>query len=311
MNWLNTSARWPSRGELLRGGPRARRPWPSRRRRTPRRPGPASRLSCRSRVSDRKIASRCSVEVVEEAEHGLPLALEVGLVDRAVPRGQHHLEDLLLLGRQVARDVLLGAAQQERPDPPAEPRRAPPRSPSRSTGLATVSGEALRPRVEPGRHDRQQRPQLHQPVLHRRAGQRQPERYVEPPHGLVGLALVVLDGLRLVEDQAAPGPGDVLVGLLEPEQRVGGDHHVGALAERRRATARAGPGTRVTTRTSRPGVKRGGLARPGRRRRWSARPPGTAPAPCARACATSARVCSVLPSPMSSARIPPSPDCHR
>ncbi len=178
------------------------------------------------------------VEVVDEAEHGLTLALQVGVVDPAVPGSQAYVEHLLLLLGELRGHEVLGAAQHERPDPAPEPLEG-----LRVTEALDRVGdqldEALRVGVQARRHDRQQRPQLHQPVLHGRAGQRDPEGYVEAADRLVGLAEVVLHGLRLVEHQTAPLEGEVVVGL-HPVERVGGDHQVGAVAQlgQRRAAAR-------------------------------------------------------------------------
>ena len=71
-------------------------------------------------------------------------------------------------------------------------------------GPRVVLAEPLGVREQPGRGDRQQRPQLHQVVLHRRAGDRDLERRRHPARALVRLGLVVLDVLGLVEEQ--PGP---------------------------------------------------------------------------------------------------------
>ena len=120
VNWLKTRARCPS-ATSSRAGRRSASILP---RRTSgvarRRPARGRRLSCRSRVSDRKIANRLRVDVVDQAEHLLPLALQVRLVDAAVPRVQLDLQHLLLLRRQVGGDLLLGAAQHERPDAAAQ-----------------------------------------------------------------------------------------------------------------------------------------------------------------------------------------------
>jgi hypothetical protein len=171
------------------------------------------------------------VEVLDEAQHGLPLPLQVGLVDAPVSWRQRHLEDLLLLRWQVRGHDLLGPPQQERPDPFAEPFEGG-RVAESLDRVRDQLGETLGVRVQAGGDDREQGPQLHQPVLHRRPGQREPERYVEAPHALVRLAVVVLHGLGLVEHQPAPGLRDVVVGL-EPEQGVRRHDHVGLRGHRR------------------------------------------------------------------------------
>ena len=78
-------------------------------------------------------------------------------------------------------------------------------SPPFSIGLAHSSLNSAGRGCSPGRHDRQQRPQVHQRVLERRAGDRELRPRGEPPHRLVGLGLVVLHELRLVEHDGAPG----------------------------------------------------------------------------------------------------------
>ena len=85
--------------------------------RTARPPDEASRLSCRSRVSDRKISKRFFGHVVDQAEDLLPLPLQVGLIHVAVLRIHLQLDDLFLLRRQVLRDLLLGPAEHQRPNP--------------------------------------------------------------------------------------------------------------------------------------------------------------------------------------------------
>ena len=165
------------------------------------------------------------VEVAQQPEDLLALALEVGVVQLPVPRVQVDEEHLLLLGRQIGGDQLLGAALDERLDPPAQAGEL----------LAVAAaldrprvllGERLRVREQPGRGDRKQRPQLHQVVLHRRSGERQLERRGQLANAAICLGLVVLDVLRLVEDHAGPLDGAIGVGF-EPEQCVGRDHDVG------------------------------------------------------------------------------------
>ena len=57
------------------------------------------------------------VQVVDQAEHLLPLALQVSLVQLAVLRVQLDLEHLLLLGREVGGDLLLRPPPDQRLDP--------------------------------------------------------------------------------------------------------------------------------------------------------------------------------------------------
>ena len=59
------------------------------------------------------------IEVIEQAEYFLPLALQVSVVELPVPRVQLDREHLLLLLRQVGGDLLLSPAHDQRPDPAA------------------------------------------------------------------------------------------------------------------------------------------------------------------------------------------------
>jgi hypothetical protein len=79
-----------------------------------------SRLAWRSRVSERKISNRLGLHVAQEPEDLLPLPVQVGLVELLVPGVEIELEDLLLLLGQVGGDLLLGPAQDQRPDPAAQ-----------------------------------------------------------------------------------------------------------------------------------------------------------------------------------------------
>ena len=64
-----------------------------------------------------------------------------------------------------------------------------------------------------GRSDRQQRPELHQVVFHRCAGDRQLERRLHTPSALVHLRPVVLGVLGLVEHEARPSVRGMGVGV--------------------------------------------------------------------------------------------------
>ena len=137
-------------------------------------------------------------EVIDQPEDLLPLPLQLPLVDHAVPGMQIHLEHLLLLGGQVRGHLLLRAPHDQRPDPAAQLREQLwPVAVLDRPGVEVA--EPARVREQPGRGDRQQRPELHQVVLHRRAGDRELERRGQLPGALVGLRLVVLDELRLVQ----------------------------------------------------------------------------------------------------------------
>ena len=121
MNWLNTSARCPppiTSSELLdeRVELRARDAVGSL---VDEARMEAELAQQRDRAQDREAVA---VEVVEQAEDLLALALQVGVVELAVARVEVDLERLLLLRRQVGGDELLGAALDERLDPPPQAR---------------------------------------------------------------------------------------------------------------------------------------------------------------------------------------------
>jgi hypothetical protein len=201
-------------------------------------------------VSERSTVKRLSVQVVDQPEHLLPLTLQMRLVEPLVPRVQLDLDHLLLLRRQLGRHDVLGPAQHDRPDPPPQlgqpgrvalPLDRPP----------VVLREPVSGREQAGGGDGQQRPQVHQAVLQRGAGDRQFERSRDPAGTGMGLGPVVLDELGLVEHQTRPGqPGQGLA--LDAEQGVGGDHQVGTgnhLGHRLSALAgRLGQGDRAEPR---------------------------------------------------------------
>ena len=100
-------------------------------------------------------------------------------------------------------------------------------------------------------HDR---PQVGQPVLDRRAGQRDPGLGGQGAHRLGLAGGRVLDVLRLVADH--PGPPNLAELLLVPGgQRVGGDHQVRGVQRRRAPRRVAGP-RRDARAPSGPGVNR-------------------------------------------------------
>ena len=136
-----------------------------------------------------------------------------------------------------------------------------------------------------------------------RAGSRRAAAYV--------LAAVVLHELRLVEDQPAPRQRAVVV-LAEPQQRVRGDDQVGAVDRLGQRHAQLAAGRRRS-------AGRRGRARTARASRaqfdttlvGATTSTGAVSSPASFARQTSASACSVLPSPMSSASMPPSPASHR
>ena len=94
------------------------------------------------------------VHVADQAEDLLPLPLQMGLVELAVPRVQVYLQYLFLLGGQVRGHLLLRPAHDERPDPP--PQLAEQLGVPFLDRLGVVVAEAGRARKQPGRGDGQQ-----------------------------------------------------------------------------------------------------------------------------------------------------------
>ena len=165
-----------------------------------------------------------AVHVPEQAQHLAALALEHAVVELAVGRLELHLEDLLLLGRQVLRHELLGAAQHERAHAAAQGRHPLGVLPGLDGGHVGLAEPAVA--REQARHDdAQQRPQVAEGVLHRRAGDGQPEGGAQVAGHRVHLRGAVLQELCLVEDHPAPVESAVLAGV-DPQERVAGDHHV-------------------------------------------------------------------------------------
>ena len=146
-----------------------------------------------------------AIKIFDQSQDLLPFALQMRLVDPPMPGVQLDLDDLLLLGRQLGCDALLGAAQHQRADPPAQLAQsnrvlaALDRSP-------VVLRETIRIREKPWRGDREQCPEVHQAVFQRGAGDRQLERGRDAAGALVGLGAVVLHELCLVEDAARTTP---------------------------------------------------------------------------------------------------------
>ena len=192
VNWLNTRARWPSAASSSRwststsiladptpayvvvdqGGVEAELAQPGQ------------------RAEDR---DPVAVEVVDQAEDRSAARAAGGSRRSRRCRGVSATSSTCscLGGRSAATSSLVRRSRNGRIR--RRKRRSTSASPSFSTGLATSSVNWLRPGVEARRDDREQRPQLEQAVLDRRAGDGEPERDVEAADRLVGLALVVLD----------------------------------------------------------------------------------------------------------------------
>ena len=138
---------------------------------------------------------RADVGVRGDADALVELALRTGELDRV---------DEVRLRRQLLRDRVLRAAQDERPDPLAQRR-------DRAAGaraiaaildrLAKLERELVAMAEQAGVEKVEQRPQLAEVVLDRRARQADLVARVERADRLGRLRVVVLDRVRLVEDE--------------------------------------------------------------------------------------------------------------
>jgi len=128
----------------------------------------------------------------------------------------------------------LHPAQHERPDPLAEARRRRPIALRDRLAPALLKVGAAAEQAGVG--EVELAPQLVEPVLDRRARQRQLPPGLEPVRGARDLAVGVLDRLRFVEDHGVPcDPGQDI--CIVAEQRIAGQHDVGAGLERAARTA--------------------------------------------------------------------------
>ena len=92
---------------------------------------------------------------------------------------------------------------------------------------SAVAADKAPPRAkEAGHQELKQAPQLQQVVLERRTGQREPVSRAQGPGGARGLAVGVLDRLRLVEHGVVEVLLDELL-AVDAQERVGGHHDVG------------------------------------------------------------------------------------
>ena len=110
--------------------------------------------------------------------------------------------------------------------------------PVRLDGLGEGLHEFVLGAEDAGLHDRQERPVLHQPVLHGRPAHGDHLSGGEVTNRLRDAGARVLDGLRLVEHHQPPslGPKDRRIAL---EGAVGRDRHVGPLLDGRKLPGRA------------------------------------------------------------------------
>ena len=178
----------------------------------------------------RQHAHAIRLRIGQQIQDPRALAGQVLVVDVAVLLAELHAHDVDDLVGQIRGDLLLRAAQDEGGNVGGEA--------GGHARVAPLDGAAhlLREGVPPGQKPRagqgQERPQVAQRVFDRRAAHRQAPGRIHvaqrPIRGCAG----VLDGLRLVDDDAGEGDPAPLVGL-EARQRVRGDHDVAVLHLRR------------------------------------------------------------------------------
>ncbi len=279
-----------------------------------------ARVGQLGRVDQRRVAGRLS-----EAEEGFQdldlrpvqlgglLAEErravVGaelFVDGTLGRLHVAVEGLLGLLREVLHDLRLGPPEDERPQRAGEELALP------LVGRAGPGGVPLEDRVgaeHPGVEELEDRPELAQVVLDRRAAHRQPVPRPDEPGGLRGLALGVLDRLRLVEDHVVELDVRQL-GDVGPEGPISGDDQV-VVAELLAERVAARPGV---VEDPEPRGELRGLLDPVEHERTrddreggALRRPAAPPARCGGRRGPEL----VLPRPMSSARMPPNPNFWR
>ena len=169
------------------------------------------------------------------------------VIDAAVTGSQRQVHARIVLRRKLRRHQLLGAAQHERADAPAQ-------TSSRRRGVRRVLTGLRRASVQVTeragggeqtvRHNRQQCPQLHEVVLNGRAGHRDLGAGGHRAGDGPGAGAGVFDELRLVQQECAPafGGGEFARGfvngaaqragvagvciLVHAQQRVAGQHQV-------------------------------------------------------------------------------------
>ena len=181
-----------------------------------------------------------AIEVLQQSEHLLSLALQHGVVERPVGGRQLDVQLLLLLGRQVGGDELLRPAQHERTDAPSQSGQA--RRAVRSAFLVLGHLSAARSaatycsrkrRAEGNRPGAVSDSSAHSsvrlfssgvPVIAKVIGARRSRA------ARCSLRLGVLDELRLVEHERRPVHAAEL-GLVEAQQRVRRDDDVGGCGD--------------------------------------------------------------------------------
>ena len=136
------------------------------------------------------------------------------VIDAAVTGSQRQVHARIVLRRKLRRHQLLGAAQHERADAPAQ-------TSSRRRGVRRVLAgfrrasvqvtERTGGREQTVRHNRQQRPQLHEVVLDGRAGHRNLGACGHCAGDGPGTSAGVFDELRLVQQERTPAFGGGLL----------------------------------------------------------------------------------------------------
>ena len=126
-----------------------------------------------------------------------------GVVDAALGLVELDVKHRVGARRQLGQHLALRAAQDERADLGAEPRRRTRGCPF-AMGVAVALLEVARAAEQAGVREVHRAPELFEAVLDRRAAERDAELSAQLERGARGLAPEVLDGLRLVEDDDVP-----------------------------------------------------------------------------------------------------------
>ena len=161
----------------------------------------------------------CRLQLVPGVHHRCQIELALLLL-------QLNAVDVLGLGGQLFQHVGFHPAEEERPGQLVQPAGGS-LVVLLHDGLFKPGAEALIRRQIARHQEREDAPQLSQPVFHRGARQCKPHPAVDLADSLVFLGGVVLDGLGLIQDAGVKRlPGVQL--FIPPEQVVTGHHHIGA-----------------------------------------------------------------------------------
>ncbi len=159
----------------------------------------------------------------QQAQDPLTLPLQVLLVDPLVGRGHGHRDHLHLLLGQLGRHDRLRPAQHEGSDPAPQPGQR--QLVAALDRPAVARDEGVHLGEEPRRGEREERPQVHEGVLHRCPRDGYHAVGLEAAQHEVGLRAGILDELRLVTDEEGPALLPQVVGV-DPRHGVGGDDDV-------------------------------------------------------------------------------------